>query len=123
MGTYSMSAQSSQAGKPDNVCQCCCLYPVVNLLHANRLCRLRWLDLHAHDMQAAPIVRVAVEAARPEEMAQLQEGLSLLNRADPFVEVTLQDNGEHVLGAAGVYFSWLVWVSAFMLLSSFHFSS
>ena len=49
--------------------------------------------------QAAPIVRVAVEAARPEEMAQLQEGLSLLNRADPFVEIALQDNGEHVLGA------------------------
>ena len=53
-------------------------------------------------LQAAPIVRVAVEPSRPEEMSQLEEGLRLLNRADPFVEVALQDNGEHVLGAAGL---------------------
>jgi hypothetical protein len=29
------------------------------------------------------------------------EGLRLLNRADPFVEVSVQPTGEHVLGAAG----------------------
>ncbi len=29
------------------------------------------------------------------------EGLRLLNRADPFVEVSVLDSGEHVLGAAG----------------------
>lgn len=51
--------------------------------------------------QASPIVRVAVEPRRPEEMRQLEEGLRLLNIADPFVEVALQDNGEHVVGAAG----------------------
>lgn len=29
------------------------------------------------------------------------EGLRLLNRADPFVEVEVLESGEHVLGAAG----------------------
>lgn len=29
------------------------------------------------------------------------EGLRLLNRADPFVEISVLDSGEHVLGAAG----------------------
>ena len=48
-------------------------------------------------------MRVAVEPARPEEMTQLEVGLRLLNRADPFVEVALQDSGEHVLGAAGTF--------------------
>ena len=54
-------------------------------------------------LQAAPIVRVAVEAALPSELPRLLEGLRLLNRADPFLEVTLQDKGEYVLGAAGVH--------------------
>ena len=55
-----------------------------------------------HAVQASPIVRVAVEPLRPTEMAQLLEGLRLLNQADPFVEVSLQDSGEHVIGAAGL---------------------
>ena len=42
-----------------------------------------------------------MEPARPTDLAQLEEGLKLLNRADPFVEVTTQDSGEHVIGAAG----------------------
>ncbi len=46
-------------------------------------------------------MRVAVEPVRPMDLAQLEEGLKLLNRADPFVEVTMQDSGEHVIGAAG----------------------
>ena len=52
-------------------------------------------------VQASPIVRVAVESARPAEMPQLEEGLRLLNRADPFVEVSVLDSGEYVIGAAG----------------------
>ena len=51
--------------------------------------------------QAAPIVRVAIEPADPSQMAALAAGLRLLNRADPFVEVTVQESGEHVVGAAG----------------------
>lgn len=42
-----------------------------------------------------------MEAALPSELPRLVEGLRLLNRADPFLEVTLQDKGEYVLGAAG----------------------
>jgi translation elongation factor EF-G len=52
-------------------------------------------------MQASPIVKVAIEPVRPTEMSQLEEGLKLLNRADPFVEVSTLDSGEHVIGAAG----------------------
>lgn len=54
-----------------------------------------------HHMQAAPIVRVAVEAKAPGDMGALAAGLDLLHRADPLAEVTLQPSGEHVLGAAG----------------------
>ncbi len=36
---------------------------------------------------AVPIVRVAVEPARPTEMPQLIRGLRLLNQADPCVQV------------------------------------
>ncbi|KIY92792.1 elongation factor EF-2 [Monoraphidium neglectum] len=50
---------------------------------------------------AAPIVRVALEPSRPTDMAALAEGLRLLNRADPFVEVGITDKGEQLLGAAG----------------------
>jgi ribosome assembly protein 1 len=35
-----------------------------------------------------PIVRVAVEPARPSEMPELIKGLKLLNQADPCVQVT-----------------------------------
>lgn len=45
--------------------------------------------------------QVAVEPALPSEMPQLLEGLRLLNRADPFVEISVMPTGEHVLGAAG----------------------
>jgi len=55
-------------------------------------------------VQASPIVRVAVEPANPAQMPQLVNGLRLLNRADPFVEVVVQESGEHVIGAAGLAF-------------------
>ncbi|XP_057380327.1 elongation factor-like GTPase 1 [Daphnia carinata] len=48
-----------------------------------------------------PIVRVAVEPARPCEMPELIKGLKLLNQADPCVQVVLQESGEHVLVTAG----------------------
>ena len=69
-------------------------------------------------MQAAPIVRVAVEAALPSELPRLVDGLRLLNRADPFLEVTLQDKGEYVLGAAGLSLS--VQLSCICVLSKSH---
>lgn len=51
--------------------------------------------------QSAAIVRVAVEPAHPGDMPAVAEGLRLLHRADPLVQVSVQDNGEHVLAAAG----------------------
>ena len=53
-------------------------------------------------------MRVAVEAALPSELPRLVEGLRLLNRADPFLEVTLQDKGEYVLGAAGIVWPYFI---------------
>jgi len=51
--------------------------------------------------QAAPIVQVAVEPARPSDMDALERGLHLLHRADALVSVSLQESGEHVVSAAG----------------------
>lgn len=66
-------------------------------------CHKRWqaVRLHFSCWQASPIVRVAVEPANPTQMPQLVDGLRLLNQADPFVDVAVQESGEHVIGAAG----------------------
>jgi len=50
---------------------------------------------------AAPIVRVALEPVHAYDMSALVKGLQLLNQADPSVEVTVQETGEHVLAGAG----------------------
>lgn len=51
--------------------------------------------------QVAPTLRVAIEPANPADMGALLKGLRLLNRADPFVEITVSSRGEQVLAAAG----------------------
>ncbi|KAJ1378438.1 Translation elongation factor EFTu-like, domain 2 [Sesbania bispinosa] len=51
--------------------------------------------------QVSPTLRVAIEPSDPAETGALLKGLRLLNRADPFVEVTVSARGEHVLAAAG----------------------
>ncbi|KAM7528475.1 hypothetical protein LguiB_031885 [Lonicera macranthoides] len=51
--------------------------------------------------QVAPTLKVAIEPSDPADIVQLMKGLRLLNRADPFVEVTVSGRGEHVLAAAG----------------------
>ncbi|KAE8712773.1 Zinc finger C-x8-C-x5-C-x3-H type family protein, putative isoform 1 [Hibiscus syriacus] len=51
--------------------------------------------------QVSPTLRVAMEPSDPTDMGALMNGLRLLNRADPFVEVTVSSRGEHVLAAAG----------------------
>lgn len=51
--------------------------------------------------QAAPIMRVAIEPSDPVDIGALTRGLRLLNRADPFVEVSISGTGEHVIAAAG----------------------
>lgn len=50
---------------------------------------------------AAPIVRVAVEPLHAAHLRPLVDGLKLLNQADPSVEVSVQETGEHILAAAG----------------------
>lgn len=51
--------------------------------------------------QVSPTLKVAIEPSDPSDMGALMKGLRLLNRADPFVEVTVSSRGEHVLAAAG----------------------
>ncbi|KAK9116001.1 hypothetical protein Sjap_014948 [Stephania japonica] len=51
--------------------------------------------------QVSPTLRVAIEPSDPADMGALMQGLRLLNRADPFVEVTVSSRGEQVLAAAG----------------------
>eukprot|EP00058_Branchiostoma_floridae_P024350 XP_002609840.1 hypothetical protein BRAFLDRAFT_264998 [Branchiostoma floridae] len=52
-------------------------------------------------LDAAPIVRVAVEPKHAGDMSALMQGLRLLNQADSSVEVLVQESGEHVLVTAG----------------------
>lgn len=58
-------------------------------------------SLRAMSFAAAPIVRVALEPVHACDMSALVKGLHLLNQADPSVEVTIQETGEHVLAGAG----------------------
>ncbi|THU45445.1 hypothetical protein C4D60_Mb02t18010 [Musa balbisiana] len=51
--------------------------------------------------QVAPTLRVAIEPSNPADIGALVKGLRLLNRADPFVEITVSSRGEQVLAAAG----------------------
>ncbi|KAK8444523.1 hypothetical protein SEVIR_9G152700v4 [Setaria viridis] len=51
--------------------------------------------------QASPMLKVAIEPSNPADLGALVKGLKLLNRADPFVEYTVTQRGEHVLAAAG----------------------
>lgn len=63
-------------------------------------CRNCW-PFSSMAFQVAPTLRVAIEPSDPADMSALLKGLRLLNRADPFVEVTVSARGEHVLAAAG----------------------
>ena len=55
----------------------------------------------AMNIIAAPIVRVAVEPLHAADLRPLVKGLKLLNQADPSVEVSVQETGEHILAATG----------------------
>ncbi|KAF9288172.1 Cytoplasmic GTPase/eEF2-like protein (ribosomal biogenesis) [Mortierella alpina] len=58
-------------------------------------------NLVGKGLEAAPIVRVALEPEDPSQMAQLVRGLQLLNQADPSVQVLTQETGEHVILTSG----------------------
>ncbi|XP_073977955.1 elongation factor-like GTPase 1 isoform X2 [Rhodnius prolixus] len=53
------------------------------------------------NLMAVPILRVAVEPAKPSDLPALIKGLKLLNQADACVQVFVQETGEHVLVTAG----------------------
>ncbi|RVE74974.1 hypothetical protein OJAV_G00027200 [Oryzias javanicus] len=53
------------------------------------------------NMEATPIVRVAIEPKHPSQMPKLVRGMRLLNQADPCAEILIQETGEHVLVTAG----------------------
>jgi ribosome assembly protein 1 len=57
--------------------------------------------LRAMTLQAKPIVRVAVEVVRQADLDALERGLAKLYQADPAVEISVQENGEHVITALG----------------------
>ena len=58
-----------------------------------------FLPISAHSV---PIVQVAIEPMRPSDDTNLQEGLQLLNRSDPCVEVQVSNTtGEFLLRTAG----------------------
>ncbi|BEJ14863.1 hypothetical protein CspHIS471_0406300 [Cutaneotrichosporon sp. HIS471] len=59
------------------------------------------VNLAGVNMQAAPIVRVALEPLNPSDMPKLIEGLQILNQADPCAEYIVQETGEHVILTAG----------------------
>jgi ribosome assembly protein 1 len=52
-------------------------------------------------LEAPPLLEVALEPVDPTQLPQLAKGLDLLNRADPCVQVALQDTGEYVMKCAG----------------------
>ena len=51
--------------------------------------------------QSQPILRKAIEPACPGDLAKLSRGLALLYKADPFVQIESNKEGEHILCAAG----------------------
>jgi len=69
--------------------------------HATVTSTLACPSFRSMSFAAAPIVRVALEPVHAYDMSALVKGLQLLNQADPSVEVTIQETGEHVLAGAG----------------------
>jgi ribosome assembly protein 1 len=59
------------------------------------------INLAGVSLQAAPIVRVALEPENPGDMPKLIRGLQILNQADPCAEYLVQETGEHVILTAG----------------------
>ncbi len=55
----------------------------------------------AMQLVAAPILRVAIEPQHAYDLPALVKGMKLLNQADPSVEVSVQETGEHILAATG----------------------
>ncbi|KAL1139273.1 hypothetical protein AAG570_006259 [Ranatra chinensis] len=65
---------------------------------STEICCPSFSEMH---LMALPILRVAVEPAKPSDLPLLVKGLKLLNQADACVQVIVQETGEHVIVTAG----------------------
>eukprot|EP01130_Rhizamoeba_saxonica_P017559 TRINITY_DN8540_c0_g1_i1.p1 TRINITY_DN8540_c0_g1~~TRINITY_DN8540_c0_g1_i1.p1 ORF type:complete len:816 (-),score=159.99 TRINITY_DN8540_c0_g1_i1:52-2499(-) len=56
-----------------------------------------------NDMQfsVSPVVRIAVEPRHPKDLPKLMEGLKLLSKAYPLIEVSTEESGEHIVSGTG----------------------
>ena len=60
----------------------------------------------AHNMKVmkfsvSPVVRVAVEVKKPQDLPKLVEGLKRLSKSDPCVQTWIAETGEHIVAGAG----------------------
>lgn len=61
---------------------------------------------HAHNMKVmrfsvSPVMRVAVEPNKASDLRKLLEGLTLLAKSDPMVQVSHEESGENVIAGVG----------------------
>ena len=49
----------------------------------------------------SPVVRVAVDVKKPEDLPKLVEGLKSLSKSDPLVQCWTEESGEHIIAGCG----------------------
>jgi len=57
--------------------------------------------IRAMKYSVSPVVRVAVQAKNPADLPKLVEGLKRMSKSDPLVQVTTEENGEHIIAGCG----------------------
>jgi len=57
--------------------------------------------IRAMKYSVSPVVRVAVQAKNPADLPKLVEGLKRMAKSDPLVQVTTEENGEHIVAGCG----------------------
>jgi len=57
--------------------------------------------LRAMKYSVSPVVRVAVNPKNPADLPKLVEGLKLMVKTDPLVQVTKEESGEHIIAGCG----------------------
>lgn len=59
------------------------------------------MPIRAMKYSVSPVVRVAVSPKNPAELPKLIEGLKLMLKTDPLVQVSREETGEHVISGCG----------------------
>ena len=57
--------------------------------------------IRAMKYSVSPVVRVAVRAKNPADLPKLVEGLKRMAKSDQLVQVTTEENGEHIIAGCG----------------------